>query len=101
MIGEYILLSVLLLAAIFIVVAVTFQRSEKEGLSGTISGGTETFFGKDKSIQQDKILSKWTMIVGIIFAICVLTIYIIQPDYVWTESVGSWKNLTDYANILK
>ena len=32
-------------------------------------------------------------------AVCVLVVYIIQPDYAQTESVGSWKELTDYANI--
>ena len=39
---EYVLLIALLLAAIFIVVAVTIQKTSDEGLSGTIAGGSET-----------------------------------------------------------
>ena len=42
MVAEVILLGVLLVAAIFIVIGVTLQKSSKDGLSGTIVGGTET-----------------------------------------------------------
>ena len=43
---EFVLLAVLLLSAIFIIVAVVFQKSADEGLSGTIAGGNDTFYGK-------------------------------------------------------
>ena len=36
---EIVLLAILLLSAIFIIVAVIFQKSSDEGLSGTIAGG--------------------------------------------------------------
>ena len=42
---EYVLLAILLLSAVFIIVAVIFQKSADEGLSGTIAGGNETFYG--------------------------------------------------------
>ena len=38
---------ILLAAALFLVVAVLLQTGKSQGLSGTISGGSETFFGKN------------------------------------------------------
>ena len=73
---DYVLLTVLLLSAIFIVVAVLFQKSGDEGLSSTIAGGNETYFGKDKTPNAEKVWFKWTLIVGIIFAVAVLAVYI-------------------------
>ena len=100
MIGEYILLGLLLVSAVFIVVAVLFQKSEKEGLSGTIVGGSETFYGKEKAARTDKLLNKWTLIVGLVFAIAVLAVYVIQPDYVNSENnLDYWKKLSEYSSI--
>ena len=43
---EYVFLIILLISAVFIVVAVLLQKSNEEGLSGSIAGGAETFYGK-------------------------------------------------------
>ena len=100
MIAEYILLGILLVAAVFIIVAVTMQRSEKDGLSGTIVGGTETYYGKENSVKKDKVLYKWTLIVSIIFAVAVLVVYIIQPDFHSTSyGLDQWQKLSDYSGI--
>ena len=94
-IGEYILLGVLLAAALFLVVAVTLQKSGDEGLSGTIAGGSETYYGKDKSVRRDKILGKWTLIVASVFALIVLVVYVIQPDYPMFETgINSWQEIS-------
>lgn len=99
-IAEYILLFLLLAAAIFIVVAVTLQKSSKEGLSSTIVGGTETHYGKEKSIQRERKLSKWTLIVGIVFAVAVLVVYVMQPDYHSTSyGLDQWQQISDYSSI--
>lgn len=104
MVFEYILLAILLLTAIFLIVAVGMQKSGKEGLSGTIVGGTETYYGKDDSVKKDKKLVKWTIIISIIFALAVAIVYIVQPDY--TDAQGgyapdSWKNFAgDYSDII-
>ena len=100
MIGEYILLGILLLSAIFIVIAVTLQKSGDEGLSGTIAGGSETYYGKDKSVSKDKLLGKWTLIVSIVFAIAVVVVYVIQPDYVQSENnLDYWQKLSEFSSI--
>ena len=68
---EYALLVILLVSAVFIVVAVLLQKSNEDGLSGTIAGGQETFYGKDKSSHTDRTLFKLTLVAGIIFALAV------------------------------
>lgn len=96
----YVLLAVLLLSAIFIVVAVIFQKSADEGLSGTIAGGNETFYGKEKSHSTDKLWFKLTLIVSIVFVVAVLLAYVIQPDYDASSTLDSWKEWSEYKSFL-
>ena len=97
---ELILLSVLLVCAVVITSAVVLQKSN-EGLSGTIAGGSETYYGKDKSNQKGKKLFKITLIAAIVFAVAVLAVYIIQPDY--SNIYNDWTELTNsnYADIFE
>lgn len=63
-----ILIGVLLvITSIFIVILVLMQQSRRAGLSGAISGGAETFFGKNKSRSAEAKLSKFTKIFGVAF----------------------------------
>ena len=96
---EYVLLAILLVCAVVITVAVLFQKSGEKGLSGTIAGGSETYYGKDKSGGIDKKLFKWTLIAGIVFAVAVIAVYVIQPDYIEGYDVNAWKNLSQFANV--
>ena len=96
---EYVLLAILLVCAIVIVVAVVFQKSGEKGLSGTISGNSETYYGKDKTGSKDKMLFKWTLIAAIVFAVAVIAVYVIQPDYLEGYDVNAWKNLTQFASV--
>ena len=73
---EIILASVLLLIAIFLIVAIILQDSKKHGLSGAIAGGAETFFGKNKGKQVNKVLKKLTTIMAIVFAVIVFVAYL-------------------------
>ena len=96
---EYVLLAILLVCAVVIIVAVLFQKSGEKGLSGTIAGGSETYYGKDKSGGIDKKLFKWTLIAGIVFAVAVVAVYVIQPDYLEGYDVNAWQNLSQFANV--
>ena len=69
---------ILLVAALFLVVAVLMQHGKSYGLSGTISGASETFFGKSKAQTLDKILSRVTTVVAIVFCILILVMYMLQ-----------------------
>lgn len=102
MVGEYILIVVLLLSALFLIIAVLLQKSDKEGLSGTISGGAETYYGKDKSVGVDRMLRKWTAVVGVIFAVAVIAVYVLQPDYTSSlDYLDAWKTLSEYSSIFQ
>ena len=99
---EYILLALLLIAAVFIVTAVTIQKTSDEGLSGTIAGGSETYYGKDKTKQSGKLLNKWTLIVAAVFVLVVVVVYVLQPDYTtMIAAPGDWKNLGEFSSIFK
>ena len=100
---EYVLLVLLLLSAVFIVVAVLLQKSSEDGLSGTIAGGSDTFYGKDKSSHSDRALYKWTVIAAIVFMVAVVAVFIIQPDYASTYKLDAWQtdsNLNPTYNYL-
>lgn len=71
---------ILLVSAVFLVVSVLMQSGKSHHLSGTIAGGAETFFGKTKGKTIDKILSKLTTVVAIVFTVLVIVVYVIQPD---------------------
>ena len=98
MILEYILLSILLVCAVVIVVAVTLQKSN-EGLSGTISGGSETYYGKDKSVQTGKKMFKITLIASLVFALAVIVVYVMQPDFAYTQN--DWTSISEYSSIFQ
>lgn len=77
---EIVLGIILLICAVFLIVAVLFQQGKQKGLSGTISGGADTFFGKNKGKSSEKKLSLATTIVAIVFVVIVVAMYAIQPD---------------------
>lgn len=65
-----VVLTVLHLIITFGLMAVVlFQSSKSEGLSGSIAGGAETFFGKNKGKTMDGILAKFTVVLAILFVI--------------------------------
>lgn len=77
---EFVFGIVLLVSAVFLIVAVLMQSGKSHNLSGTIAGGAETFFGKAKGKTMDKMLGKITTVVAIFFTLVVLIMYVIQPE---------------------
>ena len=65
------------------------QSGKDKRLSGTIAGGAETFFGKAKASTMDKMLSKLTTIVAIVFCVLVLASYLIQDTTDFSSLMGS------------
>ncbi|MBQ7792571.1 MAG: preprotein translocase subunit SecG [Clostridia bacterium] len=62
-------LIVQIILSLILVVVVLFQSGNQQGLSGSIAGGAETFFGKNKGRTIDAKLKKWTSVVAILFLI--------------------------------
>ena len=74
---EIIFAVVLIILAIGIVALVLLQEGNSQGLSGTIAGGAETFFGKNKGRTMEAKLVKLTKIVGISFFVLALAAKIV------------------------
>lgn len=59
----HVILSVVLIAVVL------FQSGKQAGLSGSIGGGAETFFGKNKARTIDGMLERATAVVAILFVV--------------------------------
>ena len=59
---QYVFGAVLIILAIFLIIVVLLQESRSAGLSGAISGGADTFFGKSKGRTMEQKLVKLTRI---------------------------------------
>ena len=67
---------ILMVMSLFLVIAVLMQSGKDKRLSGSIAGGAETFFGKSKAKTWDKVLSRATTVVSILFSIIVVVMYV-------------------------
>ena len=74
---EIILGIVLLVLAVALIALVLFQSGKSKKLSGSIAGGAETFFGKSKGADNNKVLSTVTTVTAIVFTVLVLAMYLI------------------------
>ena len=70
----------LIVMAVFLVISILLQSSKYHRLSGTIAGGAETFFGKQKGKTVDALLNKITAVVCALFFICVIAMFIVTDD---------------------
>ena len=58
-----------LIIAFGLMATVLFQSSKTQGLTGSIAGGAETFFGKNKGKTMDGVLAKLTVVLAILFVV--------------------------------
>ena len=97
---EIVLGIILLVGAVFLVVAVLMQHGKAKNLSGTIAGGAETFFGKTKGRAIDKVLSTVTSVVAVVFVVLVIAVYAIQPDVNYNANVNIGLGGEDYHGVV-
>jgi preprotein translocase subunit SecG len=74
---EYVLGGILIAMAVFLMVIVLMQTGKDKRLSGSIAGGSDTYFGKSKGRSWDKILARITTVVAILFAILTVVTYVL------------------------
>ncbi len=74
---EWVIGGCLIAMAAFLVVAVLMQSGQEKKLSGTIAGGADTFFSKNKGNSKEKWLPIATTVVAIIFVALVLVMYLL------------------------
>lgn len=93
---------VLLVVGVALVLAVMFQKG-KGGLSNTIAGGrSDSFMDRDKHVDTNSLLNKFTIIGSIVFVVLVIVVYVIQPDYANTTYAvnDTWKEISEFASSL-
>ena len=62
--------------SLVLIVAVLMQSGKDTRLSGTIAGGAETFFGKAKANDWDRVMSIVTIVASVVFALVVIAMYL-------------------------
>ena len=75
---KYIGMAIILILDIVIILCVLAQSAKSFGISGLVSGGSETFFGKNGSMDKDAKIAKILKIAGAAFLVLsvVLTVLI-------------------------
>jgi preprotein translocase subunit SecG len=68
------LITLLVIVSIALIVVVVLQSSKTTGLSGAISGGAETLFGKQKARGIDLVLHRLTVVLSILFFVLTLAV---------------------------
>lgn len=73
---------ILLVFAVFLIVAIIIQsNNSQKGLSSALTGGTtETFYGRNRKKDRNKVLAIITIVVAALFIVSVLTVYVFQYD---------------------
>lgn len=71
---KLVLLIVQIIVALVLIVTVLLQEGNSYGLSGSIAGGAETFFGKGKSRTLDGIFKSITKYSAVLFIILCLVL---------------------------
>ncbi len=74
---ETILGILVLILSVILTVIVLMQSGKDKKLSGSIAGGADTFFNKQKAGTWDKFLSKATPILAAAFTILVIVMYLV------------------------
>lgn len=85
----------LFVMGVFLVIAVLMQHG-KGKLSNTIAGGADTYLGNEGGSKKDKILSRVTTIVGIVFVVVAIIAYVAQPDYGLYPVGNEWQDYSSY-----
>ena len=73
-----ILTVIFVLVCISLIILVLMQSGKSAGLSGAITGGAETFFGKKKAQSYEGKLALFTRIGVIVFVVLAIVLVVIQ-----------------------
>ena len=64
--------------ALVLIAVVLLQSGKSAGLSGSVGGGAETFFGKNKAKTLDGMLEKLTAVIAFLFIVTSLVLAILE-----------------------
>jgi preprotein translocase subunit SecG len=66
---------IVVVMAVFLIIAVLLQSGKDTHMSGAITGSADTFFGQSKANTWDRMLSKLTVVISVVFAVVVILMY--------------------------
>lgn len=72
-----ILIAIFIVVSLVLIVLALLQTKDDGGASSTITGGSGNFYEKNKGNTREGRLKKWTIILGIAFAVLAVIISII------------------------
>ena len=71
---KIILIVLQIIVTVGLIISVLMQEGNSYGLSGSIAGGADTFFGKNKGRTLDGLLKKLTKIMAVLFIVLSLAL---------------------------
>jgi preprotein translocase subunit SecG len=77
------ILAIILVLSILSIVFVLMQPSNSDGIN-SITGSSETFFGKNKGKSIESKLKKWTVICLIAIGVLSVIFFILQIEGIWS-----------------
>lgn len=95
---EYIIGGVLLAIALVLITFIMLQESKRRGLSGVLTGSTsDSYFGKNRAKTKERFYSRLTTVLSVIFAVLVLTLYIVHAK---SEKADNASSAADTASVV-
>ena len=79
-VAQYVIGGVLIALAVALVAMILMQTGKEKGLSGTITGSADTYFGKSGGSMKERLLFKLTIVGSALFV--ALTIALVVITYV-------------------
>ena len=78
---QIVLGAILVILVAVLIVLVLKQSGKEKGLSGTIAGGAETYFGKNQGQSTDKKLTKVTIVLTILIVVITVALTVLSYRY--------------------
>lgn len=98
-VATYIVIGIQVVLSLVLIVTVLMQSGNQRGLSGSIAGGAETFFGKNKGRTLDAKLKKWTSVIAILFLASSIVLGMLIGNNSEDSNVTNDIQVEDNANI--
>lgn len=77
---QYVLGILLVICSLGLILAILGQSAKSKRLGGAITGGAETFLGKEKGKKADILLNKLTIVLIVLLCLLTLAMYVFQTD---------------------
>ncbi|PID82482.1 MAG: preprotein translocase subunit SecG [Clostridiales bacterium] len=74
----WIIMSLFILSCIVLIVSILMQSAKTAGLSGSIGGGAQQLFGKQKGRSLDSLFNKITKIAAVVFIVSAVALLLVQ-----------------------